>query len=73
MPGGGEVDSARSRALPAGEASVPQPARAWDHQQVKASVKKLTTLNPAKVLTGHADPLIGEDLTSTLRTAADRC
>ncbi len=66
------VDSARFRALPPGEASVPHPAWAWDHQQAKSSVRKLAALNPATVLTGHADPLKGEDLTTTLLAAADR-
>jgi hydroxyacylglutathione hydrolase len=66
------VDSARLKALPAGEASVPHPAWAWDHQQAKASVRKLAALNPATVLTGHADPLTGEDLKTTLLAAADR-
>jgi glyoxylase-like metal-dependent hydrolase (beta-lactamase superfamily II) len=66
------VDSARLKALPAGEASVPHPAWAWDHQQAKESVRKLAALGPATVLTGHAEPLTGDDLTTTLLTAADR-
>jgi len=66
------VDSARFRALPAGEASVPHPAWAWDHQQAKASVRKLASLEPTTVLTGHADPLVGEDLMPALLAAADR-
>ncbi|MEX1220234.1 MAG: MBL fold metallo-hydrolase [Solirubrobacterales bacterium] len=66
------VDSARMKELPAGEASVPHPAWAWDHQQAKASVRKLAALGPTTVLTGHAAPLTGEDLTATLLAAADR-
>jgi glyoxylase-like metal-dependent hydrolase (beta-lactamase superfamily II) len=66
------VDSARLKALPAGEASVPHPAWAWDHQQARESVRKLAALGPATVLTGHAEPLTGDDLTTTLLTAADR-
>lgn len=66
------VDSVRMKALPPGEASVPHPAWAWDHQQAKDSVRKLAALAPKAVLTGHAEPLTGEDLTSTLLSAADR-
>ncbi|MBK5110800.1 MAG: MBL fold metallo-hydrolase [Thermoleophilia bacterium] len=66
------VDSARLKPLPEGEASVPHPAWAWDHQQAKESVRKLASLKPETVLTGHDDPLEGSDLTATLLDAADR-
>jgi len=66
------VDSARLKALPEGTASVPHPAWAWDHQQAKQSVRKLAALNPATVFTGHAEPLVGENLNQVLLEAADR-
>jgi glyoxylase-like metal-dependent hydrolase (beta-lactamase superfamily II) len=66
------VDSAKLKPLPEGEASVPHPAWAWDHQQAKESVRKLAALKPETVLTGHGEPLKGSDLTATLLDAADR-
>ena len=68
------VDSARMKPLPEGEASVPHPAWAWDHQKAKASVRKLAELHPVKVLAGHGDPLFkgGEDLHDTLIEASNR-
>ena len=66
------VDSARMRPLPEGEASVPHPARAWDHQKAKESVRKLAGLGPKVVAAGHEHPLRGEDLTDVLLRAADR-
>ena len=66
------VDSARLKPLPEGEASVPHPAWAWDHQQAKESVRKLAALKPQKVFAGHDDRLEGDDLTATLLAAADR-
>src|ERR1700710_1474591 len=48
------VDSARLKPLPEGEASVPHPAWAWDHEQAKASVRKLAGLDPPAVAAGHA-------------------
>ena len=60
------VDSARLKPLPEGEASVPHPAWAWDHQQAKESVRKLAALDPAVVCAGHAEPLRGENLRATL-------
>jgi glyoxylase-like metal-dependent hydrolase (beta-lactamase superfamily II) len=66
------VDSARFRALPEGEASVPHPAWAWDHAKAKESVRKLAALEPAVVATGHDEPLRGENLRETLERAADK-
>jgi hydroxyacylglutathione hydrolase len=66
------VDSARLRALPDGEASVPHPAWAWDHAQAKQSLRKLAALEPAVVGAGHAEPLRGENLRGTLERAAER-
>ncbi|HSS04940.1 MAG TPA: MBL fold metallo-hydrolase [Solirubrobacterales bacterium] len=66
------VDSVRLRALPAGEASVPHPAWAWDHAKAKESVRKLAALEPAVVGAGHAAPLRGENLRETLERAADK-
>jgi glyoxylase-like metal-dependent hydrolase (beta-lactamase superfamily II) len=66
------VDSARLRALPAGEASVPHPAWAWDHAKAKESVRKLAALDPAVVCAGHERPLRGASLRETLERAADR-
>ncbi len=66
------VDSARLKPLPEGEASVPHPAWAWDHQEAKRSVRKLAALDPAVVGTGHALPLRGESLRATLERAAEK-
>lgn len=66
------VDSARLKPLPEGEASVPHPAWAWDHQKAKESVRKLAALEPKVVCAGHAQPLRGENLRETLEGAAER-
>lgn len=66
------VDSARLRPLPEGEASVPHPAWAWDHEKAKASVRKLAALHPGMVLAGHGEPLVGEDLHLTLMEASEK-
>jgi glyoxylase-like metal-dependent hydrolase (beta-lactamase superfamily II) len=66
------VDSARLKALPEGEASVPHPAWAWDHARSKESVRRLAALEPAVVCTGHDEPLRGENLRETLERAAER-
>ena len=66
------VDSARLKPLPEGTASVPHPAWAWNHQKAKESVRKLAALSPSVVLTGHAEPLVGEDLTGVLLEAAEK-
>lgn len=47
-------------------------AWAWDHRQAEAPVLKPAGLKPRVVLTGHGDPLTGDDLTGTLTAAADR-
>ena len=64
------VDSARLKPLPEGEASVPHPAWAWDHQKAKASVRRLAALDPKVVAAGHEQPLRGESLRATLERAA---
>jgi hydroxyacylglutathione hydrolase len=66
------VDSARLKALPEGEASVPHPAWAWDHEKAKQSVRRLAELEPKVVATGHERPLRGENLRETLLRAADK-
>lgn len=66
------TDSARLRPLPAGEASVPHPAWAWDHAKAKESVRKLAALEPAVVYAGHDGPLRGDNLRETLERAADK-
>jgi glyoxylase-like metal-dependent hydrolase (beta-lactamase superfamily II) len=66
------VDSARLKPLPEGEASVPHPAWAWDHAKSKESVRKLATLEPRVVATGHAEPLRGDNLRETLERAAEK-
>jgi glyoxylase-like metal-dependent hydrolase (beta-lactamase superfamily II) len=66
------LDSARLRALPEGEASVPHPAWAWDHEQAKASVRRLAELEPRVVGAGHEPPLRGENLRETLEQAAEK-
>jgi glyoxylase-like metal-dependent hydrolase (beta-lactamase superfamily II) len=67
------IDSVRlGRPLPAGEASVPHPAWAWDHAKAKESVRKLAALEPAVVCAGHEESLRGDNLRETLERAADR-
>lgn len=66
------VDSARLKPLPEGEASVPHPAWAWDHEQAKESVRKLAALEPKVVGAGHDRALRGENLRETLLRAADK-
>lgn len=66
------VDSARFKPLPEGEASVPHPAWAWNHQQAKESVRKLAALKPRLVAAGHEHPLRGEDLSEVLLAAAEK-
>jgi glyoxylase-like metal-dependent hydrolase (beta-lactamase superfamily II) len=67
------LDSVRlGRPLPAGEASVPHPAWAWDHAKAKESVRKLAALEPAVVCAGHEEPLRGGNLRETLERAADK-
>ncbi len=66
------IDSARLKPLPAGEASVPHPAWAWDHRQAKESVRKLAGLKPRMVFAGHGEPLAADDLTDVLLAAADK-
>jgi len=67
------VDSARLKALPEGEASVPHPAWNLDHEQAKESVRKLATLEPKVVCAGHEKPLRGENLREVLERAAEKC
>src|SRR6478735_6679695 len=66
------VDSGRLKPLPEGEASVPHPAWAWDHQKAKQSVRKLAALDPKVLGTGHERPLHGESLRATLERAAEK-
>jgi hydroxyacylglutathione hydrolase len=68
------IDSAvrLGRALPAGEASVPHPAWAWNHAKAKESVHKLAALEPAVVFAGHEGPLRGENLRPALERAAEK-
>lgn len=65
------VDSERLKGLPEGEASVPHPAWNHDHEQAKASVRKLAALGPAKVCAGHDAPLEG-DIGPALERAAQK-
>jgi glyoxylase-like metal-dependent hydrolase (beta-lactamase superfamily II) len=58
--------------LPPGEASVPHPVWALDHEQSKESVRKLAALEPSVVAAGHAGPLRGENLRETLERAAEK-
>jgi hydroxyacylglutathione hydrolase len=62
------VDSARLRPLPHGEASVPHPAFAWNHQEAK----RLAELEPKVVGAGHEVPLRGDNLRATLEAAAEK-
>jgi hydroxyacylglutathione hydrolase len=66
------VDSGRLKPLPEGEASVPHPAWAWDHQKAKESVRRLAALDPKIVAAGHEQPLRGESLRGTLERAAEK-
>lgn len=66
------IDSARLKPLPAGEASVPHPAWAWDHAKAKESVRRLAALEPKLVCAGHGAPLRGENLRETLERAAEK-
>jgi glyoxylase-like metal-dependent hydrolase (beta-lactamase superfamily II) len=66
------VDSARFKRLPPGEASVPHPAWAWNHERAKESVRKLAALEPRVVAAGHAEPLRDENLRETLERAAEK-
>jgi len=66
------VDSARLKPLPPGEASVPHPAFAWNHQEAKRSVRRLAKLEPLVVGTGHDEPLRGENLRPVLEAAAEK-
>lgn len=66
------VDSARLNPLPHGEASVPHPAFAWNHQEAKRSLRRLAELEPAVVAAGHEEPLRGEDLRPVLEAAAEK-
>ena len=60
------------RPLPEGEASVPHPVWALDHEQAKESVRRLAALEPALVCPGHAGPLRGDNLRDTLERAAEK-
>ncbi len=64
------VDSARLKPLPHGEASVPHPAFAWNHQEAKRSLRRLAELEPLVVGAGHERPLRGDGLRATLEAAA---
>ncbi len=66
------VDSARLKALPEGEATIPHPAFAWDHVASRDSLRRLASMQPKTVLAGHAEPLSGDNLQSVLELAADR-
>jgi hydroxyacylglutathione hydrolase len=66
------IDSARMKALPKGEASVPHPAWAWDHARAKESVRRLAALEPKVVCAGHEAPLRGDNLRPVLERAADK-
>ena len=66
------VDSGRLKALPHGEASVPHPAWAWDHEQASESVRRLAALEPEVVATGHDAPLRGPGLREMLERAAEK-
>jgi glyoxylase-like metal-dependent hydrolase (beta-lactamase superfamily II) len=66
------VDSARLKPLPEGEASVPHPAWAWDHERARDSLRRLAELEPKVVGAGHERPLRGGNLRDTLMRAADK-
>ncbi|HXF32751.1 MAG TPA: MBL fold metallo-hydrolase [Solirubrobacterales bacterium] len=66
------VDSARLKPLPDGEASVPHPAFAWNHQEAKRSLRRLAELEPLVVGAGHERPLRGDGLRTVLERAAEK-
>jgi glyoxylase-like metal-dependent hydrolase (beta-lactamase superfamily II) len=69
------VDSMRLKALPDDECpTVPHRVWNWDHDAAKESVRKLATLEPRTVWTGHEHALVGEpaELRARLEAAADR-
>jgi hydroxyacylglutathione hydrolase len=66
------VDSARLKPLPHGEASVPHPAFAWNHQEAKRSLRRLAELEPLVVGAGHDRPMRGEGLRAVLERAAEK-
>jgi glyoxylase-like metal-dependent hydrolase (beta-lactamase superfamily II) len=66
------VDSARLKPLPHGEASIPHPAFAWNHQEAKRSLRRLAELEPLVVGAGHERPLRGENLRAVLEAAAEK-
>src|ERR1700761_1458658 len=66
------VDSTRLKPLPHGEASVPHPAWAWNHQEAKRSLRRLAELEPLVVGAGHEAPLRGENLRPGLEAAAEK-
>src|SRR4051812_10561406 len=66
------VDSARLKPLPHGEASVPHPAWAWNHQEAKRSLQRLAELEPLVVGAGHERPLRGAGLRAVLERAAEK-
>jgi len=67
-----QVDPARLKPLPHGEASVPHPAFAWNHQEAKRSLRRLASLEPLVVGAGHERPLRGDDLRAVLERAAEK-
>ncbi|OJU84992.1 MAG: hypothetical protein BGO11_09365 [Solirubrobacterales bacterium 70-9] len=66
------VDSARLKPLPHGEASVPHPAFACNHQEAKRSLRRLAELEPKVVGAGHERPMRGEALCPVLEAAAEK-
>ncbi len=66
------VDSTTFKPLPHGEASVPHPAWAWNHQEAKRSVRRLAELEPRVVGAGHEPPLRGDNLRPVLEAAAEK-
>jgi glyoxylase-like metal-dependent hydrolase (beta-lactamase superfamily II) len=66
------VDSARLKPLPHGEASIPHPAFAWNHQEAKRSLQRLAELEPLVVGAGHERPMRGDGLRAVLERAAEK-
>lgn len=67
-----QVDSARLKQLPHGEASVPHPAFAWNHQEAKRSLRRLAEMEPLVVGAGHERPMRGDGLRAVLERAAEK-
>jgi glyoxylase-like metal-dependent hydrolase (beta-lactamase superfamily II) len=66
------IDSIRLKELPPGEATVPHPVFNQDTEQARTSLRRLASLNPAKVAAGHAEPFEGPGIVEALQAGAEK-